>query len=64
MNPTPCPLCNHLLLKRLQAFVKREWKELERYENEHAAHRASCALMADGWYLGLWPAAQVVKVEG
>ncbi len=54
MNDTPCPVCNALLEKRRQAFIKREYAALAYYENEHEKHRAKCDVVNGAWYLGLW----------
>ena len=59
MNDTPCPLCNHLRRKCLTAFIKREYRELERCENELEKHRSSCDIVNGAWYLGLWQNAQL-----
>lgn len=56
---SPCPICNHLHQARLMAFVRREYKNLERLENEHAAHLEKCEVVNSSWYLGLWSRARL-----
>lgn len=54
MNDTPCPLCNHLLVTRRQAFIKREWAELARLEAEYKKHVQACEVVNSQWYQSLW----------
>lgn len=66
MNPTLCPLCNHLLAKRRDAFMKSEWHEFQRIQNELDVHQASCVIIRSELYLCLWPTARLhipVSVE-
>ena len=60
MNPTPCSLCNHLLAKRLNAFIKTEWPEFRRLQNELDAHQAKCQELHSPLYLLLWPTARLI----
>ena len=62
MNDTPCPICNHLLAQRRQAFIKREYAALAYYEHQHEIHAANCDIMQQAYYLGLWQNARVVQV--
>ena len=61
MNPTPCPICNHLLEQRRLAFIKREYAALAYYEHQHEAHAAKCDIMQEAYYLGLWQNAQIAS---
>ena len=56
-----CPLCNHLLEKRHLAFIKREYAELARLEEEHEKHCETCEVVNGSWYLGLWNNAKVAE---
>lgn len=60
MNDTACPICNHLIAQRKQAFIKREYAALAYYENKHAEHRAACDIVNNAGYLALWQNAKVV----
>jgi hypothetical protein len=63
MNATLCPLCNHLLARRYEAFIRSEWREVERLENELSDHQVTCGVLKDMLVSGLWQGLRVVVVE-
>lgn len=63
MNPTPCPLCNALFERKRLAFIRSEWREFERLQNELDAHKVICEVINSQWYRCLWPSAVVIEQE-
>jgi hypothetical protein len=63
MNPTACPLCNHLKRRKFLAFIRSEYLEFARLQNELEAHQTKCETINSGWYKFLWPSAIVKETQ-